>query len=144
MALRLSALVERLLEWRRSAEILLAKRFGTATREDRIFLALIGVVGVLAGFLGVAVHNLIDALQSLLFGSSDLMEAAAGLPLWRIVAGPAVGGLLIAVLVLVARGPAEGPGMGILIESVALRGGRVPVRPILVSSIAAIATVGSE
>ena len=143
MRLGLSAVVERLREWRQSAEFTLARKFGLATREDRIFLVLIGVVGVVAGFLGVAVHKLIDGLQILLFGSSQLIAAAAELPLWRIVAAPAVGGLLIVLVILAARGPAEGPGMGILIESVALRGGRVPVRPILVSSIAAIATVGS-
>ena len=143
MGLSLSAVVDRLREWRQSFEFTLARKLGLATREDRVFVILIGVVGVVAGSLGVAVHNLIDALQTLLFGSSDLLSAAAELPFWRVVAAPAVGGLLIALLVLLAGGPAEAPGMGALIESVALRGGRVPVRPILVSSIAAIATVGS-
>jgi chloride channel protein, CIC family len=136
-------LVARFRDWRRSAEFVLARKFGLATREDRLFLLLIGVVGVVAGFLGVAVHRLIDTLQRLLWGSSNLLEAAAEVPVWQAVAAPAAGGLLIALLVLVARRPAEGPGMGILIESVALRGGRVPVRPILVGSLAAIATVGS-
>jgi H+/Cl- antiporter ClcA len=135
--------ISRLREWRRAAEFFLARRFGLATREDRLFLLLIGVIGLLAGFLGVAVHRLIDTLQRLLWGSSNLLEAAAEVPLWQALAAPAAGGLMIALIVVAARGPAEGPGMGILIESVALRGGRVPVRPILVSSLAAIATVGS-
>lgn len=146
MALRAGAAprwIARFREWRRWAEFFLARRFGLATREDRIFLLLIGVVGVVAGFLGVAVHRLIDTLQRLLWGSSNLLEAAAEVPAWQAIAAPAAGGLLIALLVFVTRAPAEGPGMGILIESVALRGGRVPVRPILVSSLAAIATVGS-
>ncbi|HEX6200099.1 MAG TPA: chloride channel protein [Thermoanaerobaculia bacterium] len=145
MALRAGAgaLASRFREWRRSVEFTLARRFGLATREDRVFLLLIGVVGVLAGLLGVAVHRLIDTLQRLLWGSSNLLEAAAEVPLWQAVAATTVGGVLIGLIVLAARGPAEGPGMGILIESVALRGGRVPIRPILVSSLAAIATVGS-
>lgn len=143
MALRAGALVARVRDWRRSVEFALARKFGLATREDRVFLLLIGVVGVVAGLLGVAVHRLIDSLQVLLWGSSHFLEAAATLPLWRAVVATTAGGLLIALIVLIARGPAEGPGMGILIESVALRGGRVPVRPILVGSLAAIATVGS-
>lgn len=141
MAVR--ALVSRYREWRRSAEFTLARKFGLATREDRAFLLSIGLVGVLAGLLGVAVHRLIDTLQRLLWGSSNLLEAAAEVPFWQAVAAPAAGGVLIALVFLAARGPAEGPGMGILIESVALRGGRVPIRPILVGSLAAIATVGS-
>ncbi len=140
---RLSALVRRFREWRSSAEFALARKFGLATREDRLFLVAIGVTGVLSGALGVAVHRLIDALQTLLWGSSNLLEAAQTVPWWRGVAAPAAGGLLIALIVIVNRGAAEGPGMGILIESVALRGGRVPARPIVVSSLAAIATVGS-
>lgn len=140
---RPSALVRRVREWRTSAEFTLARKFGLATREDRLFLVAIGVVGVLSGFLGVAVHRLIDNLQVLLWGSSNLLEVATRVPFWRGVAAPAAGGLLIALIVLVGRGRPEGPGMGILIESVALRGGRVPVRPVLVGSLAAIATVGS-
>ena len=140
---RAGAFLARLREWRRDFEFTLARKFGLATREDRLFLVLIGVVGVVAGFLGVAVHRLIDSLQVLLWGSSNLFEAAAEVPLWQAVAAATAGGLLIAVVILAARGPAEGPGMGVLIESVALRGGRVPIRPILVSSLAAIATVGS-
>jgi len=142
MPLRLPALVRRFREWRSSAEFALARKFGLATREDRLFLLAIGLVGVLSGVLGVAVHRLIDALQTLLWGSSNLLEAARVVPLWQALAAPLVGGLLIAVIVLVNRGPAEGPGMGILIESVALRGGRVPPRPIVVSSLAGIVTVG--
>jgi CIC family chloride channel protein len=136
-------LASRFREWRHAAELLLARKFGLATREDRLFLLLIGVVGVLAGFLGVAVHRLIDNLQRLLWGSSNLLEAAAEVPLWQAIAAPVAGGVLIGLVLLLGRGPAEGPGMGILIESVALRGGRVPVRPILVGSLAAIATIGS-
>lgn len=143
MPLRASALVRRFREWRSSAEFALARKFGLATREDRLFLVAIGVVGVLSGILGVTVHRLIDSLQILLWGSSNLLEAAMEVPLWRALAAPVVGGVLIAVIVLVNRAPAEGPGMGILIESVALRGGRVPPRSIIVSSLAAIVTVGS-
>jgi CIC family chloride channel protein len=140
---RAGVVVARLRAWRHGLELTLARKFGLATREDRLFLLLIGVVGVLAGFLGVAVHRLIETLQVLLWGSSSLLEAAAQVPLWRAIAAPAAGGLLIVLLILAARGPTDGPGMGILIESVALRGGRVPIRPIVVSSLAAIATVGS-
>ncbi len=143
MPFRAPALVRRFREWRSSAEFALARKFGLATREDRLFLLAIGVVGVLSGILGVTVHRLIDALQILLWGSPDLLAAALQVPPWRALAAPVVGGLLIAVIVRINRAPAEGPGMGILIESVALRGGRVPPRPIVVSSLAAIVTVGS-
>ena len=145
MAGRFQGLAGRLRRWRREVEFALAKKFGLATREDRAFLALIGAVGVLAGFLGVAVHRLVDALQVLLWGSSNVVTQVmeGRVDHRQAVLALAVGGALVGLVVLVARGPASGPGMSILIEAVALRGGRVPVRPVVVSSLAAIATVGS-
>lgn len=138
-----SALFRRLRQWRRSAELAVARKFGLATREDRLFLLAIAIVGTVAGFLGVAVHRLIAALQVLLWGSSNLLAVAAEVPWWRALAAPVVGGLLIALVLRLGRGAPNDLGMGILIEAVALRGGRLPARSIIVSSLAAVATVGS-
>lgn len=62
--------------WWSGVEFTLARRFGLATREDRTFFFLIGLVGVLAGVLGVAVHRLIDGFQWLLYGSGESLVAA--------------------------------------------------------------------
>ena len=131
-------------EWRRHLEVTLARRFGLATAQDRRFLVLIGLTGVLVGLLGVAIHRLIDALKDLLWGpTSDFIEATQTLPWWQVVLLPGVGGAVVGAIVLLGRQRVSGQGMGVLIEAVAVRGGRVPVRPIVWGALAAIATVGS-
>src|ERR1700730_10513059 len=82
-------------EWARSLEFTLARRFGIATREDRNFLILIGLIGVVAGLLGLATEYLIRGVQIVLWGSpGDLLAVARSGPRWRGVAAPAAGGAL--------------------------------------------------
>jgi chloride channel protein, CIC family len=133
----------RLRPLRRGLEILLARRFGLATREDRIFFSLIPLVGLIAGALGIVVHRLIDGFRHLLWGPRSLLSAASTLPAWQVIGAPVVGGLLVALLVVIGRQALTGQGMSALIEAVALRGGRMRARPVLLRAVAAIATVGS-
>ena len=133
----------RIRKWRHALEFLLARRFGLATREDRVFFVLIPVVGLVAGALGIIIHRLIDGFRHLLWGPHDLLDAAraaAALAGGRRPRGGRPAGL--------AAGPAReesvsGQGMSTLIEAVALRGGRLRARPVLLRAVAAIATVGS-
>ena len=144
MRARLAALLERLRKSLKSFDFTVARRFGAATREDRLFYLLIAGVGVLAGVMGVFVHAAMARLQALLWGSSGpLFEVAQQVPWWRVVAAPAVGGLLVGLVYWATKLPASGGGMSQLIEAVALLGGKVPARPVLVNAVAAIATVGS-
>ena len=144
MRARLAALLERLRKSLKSFDFTVARRFGAATREDRLFYLLIAGVGVLAGVLGVSVHAAMARLQALLWGSSGaLFEVAQQVPWWRVVAAPAAGGLLVGLVYWATKLPASGGGMSQLIEAVALLGGKVPARPVLVNAVAAIATVGS-
>ncbi len=130
--------------WWASLEFALARRFGLATREDRRFFLLIPLTGVLAGVLGVVVGRLIGGVEALLWGSGRPLELlAAGLPPWRVLAAPLAGGLVVAVVAWLARESLSGGGMSLLIESVALRRGSVPARPVLWRAAAAVATVGS-
>ncbi|MDP9121644.1 MAG: hypothetical protein M3O15_09815, partial [Acidobacteriota bacterium] len=131
-------------EWGRSFDFTLARRFGLATREDRIFFVLIGLVGVIAGLLGLATESLIRAVQALLWGSpAELLDVARQAPRWLVIAAPAAGGALVGAIIFLSRRPVAGEGMASLIEAVALTGGRIPPRPVLINALAAIATVGS-
>lgn len=147
-------MVERLGAAWRALDFHLARRFGLATRDDRVFFALIAVVGVVAGTLGAAIHAVINALQHLLWGGVDLAAAveeirAVGTATgswwwWALVIGiPAVGGLVVGLLYQATRGAGRGAGMALLIESVLLHGGRIPPRPVLFNSLASIVTVGA-
>jgi chloride channel protein, CIC family len=144
MGARSTAWPQRIRGWWNALDFTLARRFGLATREDRVFFLLVGLVGVVAGLGGAVVHALIDGLQALLWGSPEsLLDAAGQAPWWRVLAAPACGGVLIALIVWLGRQPVGGGGMAMLIEAVALSGGKVPPRPVLVNALAAVATVGS-
>jgi CIC family chloride channel protein len=127
----------------RAAEFFLAKRFGLATQEDRVFFLLIPLVGLLAGGLGLIVTQLIGLLPAALGGPGSILVAAGRAPWWLRLGAPAVGGLLVGLVVWWARGPVGGYGTSRVIEAVALRGGKMQTRPALLSALAAIATVGS-
>lgn len=144
MTERSAAWFRRLREWVRSLDFTLARRFGLATREDRVFFFLIVLVGLVAGLLGALVHALIRLFQSALWRSPEsILDAAQQLPDWWVVGVLAFGGALVGLIGWATRQPVGGGGMAALIEAVALSGGRVPPRPVLANALAAIATVGS-
>ena len=138
----------RVREWVRSLDFTLARRFGLANREDRVFFLLIGLIGVISGLLGLTTEFLIGLIQRVLWGSSgSLMEIVPEVPRWRVVVAPAIGGVLLGLIVWLSRrrlkGEASGEGMASLIEAVALSGGKIAPRPVLINGLAAIVTVGS-
>jgi CIC family chloride channel protein len=144
MGARSAAWWRRVREWLRALDFTLARRFGLATREDRIFFALIAAVGVVGGLLGVATDRLIAAVQSVLWGrQGELLEVAREVPRWVVVAAPALGGAVIGLIIWLGRQSVSGEGMSSLIEAVALHGGRIKPRPVLINALAAIVTVGS-
>jgi CIC family chloride channel protein len=144
MGARSAAWWRRVREWLRALDFTLARRFGLATREDRVFFALIAVVGVVGGLLGVVTDRLIVAIQSLLWGrQGELLDVVRQVPHWLVVAAPAIGGLVIGLIIWLGRQSVSGEGMSSLIEAVALHGGRIPPRPVLINALAAVVTVGS-
>ncbi|HEY0554239.1 MAG TPA: chloride channel protein [Thermoanaerobaculia bacterium] len=138
----------RLGKWLRSLDFTLARRFGLANREDRLFFLLIAAVGVVGGLLGAATDLLIGLVQRVLWGSTgDLLTIVPKVHRWVVVAAPAIGGAVVGAILWLSRrrAPAEagGEGMGMLIESVALAGGKIAPRPVLINALESIVTVGS-
>jgi CIC family chloride channel protein len=136
--------------WRRSrrlareVEFFLARRFGLATAEDRRFFLLIPLVGAIAGLLGIAVHRTIDALRTLLWGGSgELSATAAALPPSFVIGILMIGGLGVGVLTWLGKQSLAGQGMSVLIESVALRGGAIEPKPVVLRALAGVFTVGA-
>src|SRR3954447_23805498 len=88
----------------RNLDFTLARRFGLATREDRIFFLLIPLTGILAGGLGLLVSGFTHGLQELLWGpAGSLFAAAYPAPWWRQVGAPGAGGLLVALILWLGR-----------------------------------------
>jgi CIC family chloride channel protein len=144
MEVRSAAWPRRVREWIQSLDFTLARRFGLATREDRYFFFLIVLVGLVAGVLGLATEMLIGGVQRLVWGrSGELLTVAREVPRWLVVVAPAVGGVLVGLIIWLGKQPVGGEGMGSLIEAVALAGGRIRPKPVLIEALAAVVTVGS-
>ncbi|MEA2603281.1 MAG: chloride channel protein family [Acidobacteriota bacterium] len=139
-------------DWARSLDFTLARRFGLANREDRLFFLLIGAVGVISGLLGLVTERCIALVQTLLWGrKGDFLALVTQVPRWLVVAAPAAGGAVVGLILWLGRrrsrgqagGEAGGEGMAMLIEAVALTGGKIAPRPVLINALAAVVTVGS-
>src|SRR3954470_946336 len=145
---RRSGRLKRVREWARSLDFALAKRFGLASREDRLYFVLIVVVGVVGGLLGLVTDRCIALVQTLLWGrSGDFLKVIPAVPRWLVIVAPACGGVLIGLILWLGRrrtrSETGGEGMAMLIEAVALTGGKIAPRPVLLNALAALVTVGS-
>jgi CIC family chloride channel protein len=129
--------------WRK-LDFLLARRFALSTREDRVFFLLIPAVGLLAGALAILVERLTETVRVLLWGYyPTFVFAVHQISAWRVVGALGAGGLVVVAIRRLARTPISTQGVSALVEAVALYGGRLSVRPVLLSAAAAIATVGA-
>lgn len=92
----------------------------------------------------LAVAHLLVAIQSLLWGSGeDLLAGVQAAPWWQRLLIPIVGGAAVGLLGWLIGRPARGRGTSGLIQSLALRGGRLSVKEELPAVAAGILTVSS-
>lgn len=115
--------------------------------EHTTMVVLAVIVGVVGGFGAVGFRYLIHIFQTLAYGSpKDLLELVIDLPWYYRVAIPAIGGLIVGPLIYFFAREAKGHGVPEVMEAVALKGGvirkRVVVVKLLVSAIS-ISTGGS-
>jgi CIC family chloride channel protein len=129
-------------------------------RGGQLFTVLIAIACGLAGAFGAVVFRLLIRLfQGAFFGGAEgvvdvveeglLVEAgdprsiAQTLSAWRIVLAPAVGGLIVGPLVYFLAREARGHGVPEVMEAVALRGGIMRMRVVIVKTLASAISIGS-
>ena len=107
------------------------------------FLALL--IGVSAGFAALMFRKGIAALQTLLYGTDDVMLAthAGALPWGWVLAIPICGGLVVGLILHWFTPDARVRAVADVIEGAALREGRVEVKSGLVSALASLITLSS-
>jgi CIC family chloride channel protein len=112
--------------------------------EHTIMVVLAVVVGVAAGFGAVGFRHLINFFQTLAYGGkNDLLELAVSLPWYYRVAVPAIGGLIVGPLVYFFAREAKGHGVPEVMESVALKGGVIRKRVVVVKSLASAISIST-
>ncbi len=117
------------------------------SNEHTIMALLAVIVGLAAGFGAVGFRHLINFFQTLAYGGeNDLLELVVDLPWYYRVAVPVIGGLMVGPLVYFFAREAKGHGVPEVMEAVALKGGVIRKRVVVVKSLASaicISTGGS-
>ncbi len=108
------------------------------------FVVAAGVVGVLTGLFSIAFAELIHGVQWLAIGAPELASyVLPWVPRWRVLAAPAVGGLLVGLVGRYLSSEVRGHGVPEVMEAVALRGGRMRRRVAFTKSLASALTIGT-
>ena len=116
--------------------------------NEHTIMAFLGIiVGLAGGFGAVGFRHLIGIFQTLAYGGkNDLLELVIQLPWYYRVAIPAAGGLVVGPLVYFFAREAKGHGVPEVMEAVALKGGVIRKRVVLIKTLASaicISTGGS-
>lgn len=122
-----------------------AHTLGPLRRAPFIHLALMPcLVGATTGAAAIGFVELLALVQRLFLGSTDLpLHVLPNLPWYRILLAPAVGGLLVGLLIARLAPEAEGHGVPEVIEAVTLRGGHIRRRVAAIKALASAVTIGS-
>jgi CIC family chloride channel protein len=114
-------------------------------QSDQVALTLLSVlVGVATGYGAVGFRYLIDLFTHLCWnGSSSPSTVAAALPFWRVMLMPAAGGVLVGLLIQFVSREVKGHGVPEVMESIALREGRIRLRVVPGKALGSSITIGT-
>lgn len=102
------------------------------------------LVGLLGGLGAVAFRDLIDVFQKLIYGSSGpFTHVVSHLSWWHVLLGPAIGGAVVGPLVYFFAREAKGHGVPEVMNAVAMQGGVIRKRVVVVKSLASALCIGS-
>ena len=114
------------------------------TNEHTIMAFLGVIVGLAGGFGAVGFRYLINFIQAVSYGSPDeLLQVVTSLPWYRVVWVPAAGGLIVGPLVYFFAREAKGHGVPEVMESVAIQGGIIRKRLVVIKSLASAISIGA-
>ncbi|MGD8262921.1 MAG: chloride channel protein [Desulfobacterales bacterium] len=114
------------------------------SNEHTIMAVLAVVVGLAGGFGAVGFRYLINFFQSLAYGSSkELLGVVSALPWYHKVWIPALGGMVVGPVVYFLAREAKGHGVPEVMEAVALRGGIIRKRIVIVKTLASAISIST-
>ncbi len=106
-----------------------------------IFLAV--TIGLLGGLGSVLFRYLILFFQYFFYGKGDMLSSASQLSWYYKILIPAIGGLIVGPIVYFFAREAGGHGVPEVMENVALKGGKIRPRVVIVKSLASAICLGS-
>ncbi|MBU1003786.1 MAG: chloride channel protein [Proteobacteria bacterium] len=113
--------------------------------EQHIFNLLLAIfIGALSGWGAILFQHILQASQFAFYqNSNDILTFHNSVPAWKLALLPAVGGLLVGLLVHFGAREAKGHGVPEVMAALALEGGRIRKRVALVKILASAICIGS-
>ncbi|RLB43264.1 MAG: chloride channel protein [Deltaproteobacteria bacterium] len=113
--------------------------------DERLYILIVAaVIGLLGGYGAVLFRFVIKIAQYIFYhNSNDILTFAHELPHYTIVLVPALGGLVVGLVVHFGAREAKGHGVPEVMEAVALRDGRMRKRVAAVKIMASAVCIGS-
>lgn len=119
-------------------------------RREHIFMIVMGgIAGAVGGYGAIGFRKLIDAITQLGWGKvagvqgKDMLSMTLTAPIWIKVLIPALGGLLVGIIVYFFAQEAKGHGVPEVMEAVALKNGRMRTRVVFAKALASAICIGS-
>ncbi|MBN1179352.1 MAG: chloride channel protein [Anaerolineae bacterium] len=109
--------------------------------ESAVIISTALVVGIGSGLGAVLFHLLIDGTRALTY--EGLEGVLRGIAPFHLMLIPALGGLIVGVLIYGFAREAQGHGVPEIMESVALQGGRIRPRVAVVKTLASAVCIGT-
>ena len=101
-------------------------------------------IGILSGYGAVLFRFVIQGAQYAFYqNTEDILTFVSTVPVYCLIGLPALGGLVVGLLVQFGAKEAKGHGVPEVMEAVSLRGGRIRKRVALVKIIASAVCIGS-
>ena len=116
------------------------------TRNVQVILSLLAVaIGLMAGLAAIGFRYAIDFVQrwGFGFGGEQMATLVGGLPAWRILLVPLLGGLAVGLFVHFLMPGRRPQGVADVIEANALRGGRMSLTDGLKAAVVSAVSIGS-
>jgi CIC family chloride channel protein len=114
------------------------------TNEHTIMAVLAVLVGLAGGLGAVVFRYLISLFQTIGYGGrNDLLDLVVNLPWYHRVGVPVIGGLIVGPLVYFFAREAKGHGVPEVMEAIALKGGVIRKRVVVVKTLASAICIGS-
>ncbi len=114
------------------------------TNEQTTMAVLAFIVGLFGGLGAVGFRYLINFIQKISYGSDgNLLEIIPLIPWFQWIWLPALGGLVVGPMVYYLAREAKGHGVPEVMEAVALKGGRIRKRIVVIKSMASAICIGT-